>query len=167
MRLIEATGPHLAGILLWGLMASGAMATLLEMSRAWGISRMSLPFLFGAMASSRRDRIAIFGFAMYFAGGLLFAYGYALLFTSLGWATWWLGAIVGLLHGVFLLAVFLPSLPAIHPRMEAEYDGPIAKSRLEPPGFFGLNYGRRTPLVTLAAQAVYGAILGAFLPIGG
>ena len=167
MSLIEATWPHIDSILLWGLVASGAMATLLETSRAWGISRMSLPFVFGAMLSSRRDRIAVFGFAMYFAGGLLFAYGYALLFISLGWATWWLGTIVGVFHGVFLLAVFLPSLPAIHPRMAADYDGPVSRSRLEPPGFFGLNYGRRTPLVTLGAQAVYGAILGAFLPVGG
>ncbi len=143
------------------------MATLLEMSRAWGISRMSLPFVFGAMVSSRRDRIAVFGFAMYFAGGLLFAYGYALLFISLGWATWWLGAIVGVLHGVFLLAVFLPSLPAIHPRMAASYDGPVSTEPARAARIFRSELRSAHPLVTLAAQAVYGAILGAFLPIGG
>jgi len=27
------------------------------------------------------------------------------------------------------------------------------------PGFLGLNYGHRTPLTTLFAQAVYGAVL--------
>lgn len=167
MRLIQATLPHIDAILLWGLIASAAMATLLETSRAWGISRMSLPFLFGAMVSSRRNHIASFGFGAYFVGGWLFAYGYALLFHAIGWSTWWLGALVGFLHGVFLLAVFLPTLPAIHPRMASEYDGPAATSRLEPPGFFGRNYGRRTPAVTLVAQTVYGAILGAFLPVGG
>jgi hypothetical protein len=33
---------------------------------------------------------------------------------------------------------------------------------LQPPGFLALNYGRRTPLVTVAAHLLYGAILGAF-----
>ena len=32
--------------------------------------------------------------------------------------------------------------------------------QLEPPGFMGLNYGHRTPLTTLAGQAMYGAVLG-------
>jgi hypothetical protein len=31
---------------------------------------------------------------------------------------------------------------------------------LQPPGFAALNYGVRTPLVTLGAHAIYGAIVG-------
>jgi hypothetical protein len=34
--------------------------------------------------------------------------------------------------------------------------------KLEPPGFLALNYGSRTPLTTLAGQALYGAVLGGF-----
>lgn len=30
----------------------------------------------------------------------------------------------------------------------------------EPPGFMGLNYGRRTPLTTLAGHTLYGVLLG-------
>ena len=44
--------------------------------------------------------------------------------------------------------------------MASEYDGATALRQLEPPGFMGLNYGPRTPLTTLAGQAVYGAVLG-------
>jgi hypothetical protein len=31
---------------------------------------------------------------------------------------------------------------------------------LEPPGLLGLNYGTRTPTVTLFAHGVYGVLLG-------
>jgi len=37
--------------------------------------------------------------------------------------------------------------------------------QLEPPGFMALNYGRRTPLITLIGQAVYGATLGGFMQV--
>ena len=35
---------------------------------------------------------------------------------------------------------------------------------MEPPGFFGLNYGFGTPVVLLVAQTAYGAVLGAGYP---
>ena len=56
---------------------------------------------------------------------------------------WWLGALAGLLHGLFLLAAGLPLLPYIHPRMASEYDGATATRQLEP-GLMGLNYGHRS-----------------------
>jgi hypothetical protein len=36
---------------------------------------------------------------------------------------------------------------------------------IEPPGFLMLNYGRRTPLVNLAAHIAYGAIVGGFISL--
>jgi hypothetical protein len=33
---------------------------------------------------------------------------------------------------------------------------------LEPPGFLMLNYGRRTPIVSVLAHVAYGAIVGGF-----
>jgi hypothetical protein len=62
-----------------------------------------------------------------------------------------------------LLVALLPLLPYMHPRMASEYDGPSYRRRLQPPGFLALNYGYRTPLATLVAQTIYGAILGATL----
>ena len=125
-----------------------------------GLSRLSLPFLAGTFFTGDRRWAVIIGFAFYVVGGWLFAFLYFVLFASLGINTWWLGALFGLFHGLFLLAAALPVLPHIHPRMASEYDGATAIRQLEPPGFLGLNYGRRTPLTTLLGQAVYGAVLG-------
>jgi hypothetical protein len=49
--------------------------------------------------------------------------------------------------------------------MANEQYGPTVVRQLEPPGFFALHYGIRTPLSVLAAHAVFGAILGAFYHI--
>lgn len=37
-----------------------------------------------------------------------------------------------------------------------------SKALLEPPGFPMLNYGHRTPLVTLVAHLAYAALVGGF-----
>jgi len=154
-------------IFFWALVATAAMTLILDLSQRLGLSRLSLPYLFGTFFSADRSRAYFFGFLSYFLGGLMFALLYWLGFTAIGWSSWWLGALVGLLHGLFLLAVMLPVMPYLHPRMATAYDGPTAFRRIEPPGFLGLNYGTRTPLVTLLGQLVYGLILGSFLPVGG
>ena len=47
--------------------------------------------------------------------------------------------------------------------LSAATDQPL----LEPPGFMMLNYGRRTPLATIAAHVAYGAIVGGFISLTG
>jgi hypothetical protein len=153
---------HLSNVLIWGLVATAAMTTILQGSQALGLSRMSLPFLLGTMVTGERRRANIVGFVLYMLGGWGFAALYYLVFHVLDeFASWWIGAALGLLHGAFLVTVVLPLLPYVHPRMASEHDGPSATRRLEPPGYFGLNYGHRTALVTLLGQLIYGAILGA------
>jgi hypothetical protein len=73
---------------------------------------------------------------------------------------------VGFVHGLFVLVSVLPLLPGVHPRMASDFTGPQPTSGLEPPGFMALNYGRRTPVVTLLAHMVYGAIIGHFYEVG-
>jgi hypothetical protein len=153
---------HFPEFVLWGLIATVAMTTVLEGSQGLGLSRLSLPFLLGTLFTKHRDRAMVWGFITYTIGGWLFALLYFVVFASIGIATWWLGALLGFLHGVFLLVCVLPLLPYAHPRMASEHDGPGHDYVLEPPGFFGLNYGRRTPITTLLGQTVYGLILGAF-----
>jgi hypothetical protein len=152
--------PPFGSMMIWGLLATVAMTTILQGAQGLGLSRLSLPFLAGTFFTGDRRWAVIVGFVFYVIGGWIFAFLYFLLFASLGLYTWWLGAAVGVLHGLFLLACGLPLLPYIHPRMASEYDGATALRQLEPPGFMGLNYGPRTPLTTLAGQAVYGAVLG-------
>lgn len=159
MTAITEFSQTLPTILLWGLVATALMATVLEGSQLLGISRMSLPFLFGAAFSDDRRTSLILGYVLYLMGGWLFAFFYALLLDSVG-PSWWAGGLIGLAHGAFLVTVFLPLLPWIHPRLATDHDGPDALRRLEPPGAFGMNYGRATPLTTIAAQVLYGVVFG-------
>lgn len=154
-------------ISLWAVVATAALTTITNLSQWQGLSRMSLPFMLGTAFSGNRDHAQIIGFICHFVLGWIFALPYALIFQSWQWATWWLGAGVGFLHGVFILAAIMPLLPHIHPRMSNEHDGPTPTRMLEPPGFMALNYGRRTPLIMLLAHLVYGGILGAFYKVSG
>jgi hypothetical protein len=93
----------------------------------------------------------------------VFGLVYAGAFALIGTATWWLGALFGLVHGLAALTLIIPLLPGIHPRMASERSGPDLRAVLEPPGPLGLNYGRETVLFTIAAHVAYGAMLGGFL----
>ena len=154
---------HLASTLLWGFVATILMTTILLGSQGLGLSRLSPPFLFGTFVTSRLRPAYLIGYVLYALGGWSFAFLYAALFAALGRQSWWLGALFGALHGMFLLTVLM-HVPYIHPRMASEYDQPRSDRALEPPGFLGLHYGRQTPAVTLLGHIVYGAVLGAFLP---
>src|SRR5829696_6259398 len=158
---MSVTGlPPCWSMMVWGLLATIAMTTILQGAQGMGLSRLSLPFLAGTFFTGNRSCAVIVGFVFYVIGGWLFALLYFVMFATVGVYTWWLGAAAGIVHGLFLLVYGLPLLPYIHPRMASEYDGASTTRQLEPPGFMGLNYGPRTPLTTLAGQAVYGAVLG-------
>jgi len=146
----------------WGLVATAALAIIMAAGQGMGITRISIPFILGTMLTPSRDRAGVLGLLCQIAIGWLFALGYALVFESLGAAGWWRGALLGGFHGLFVLMVALPTLPGLHPRMASATRGPEPTRALEPPGFLALNYGRRTPIVTLLAHVVYGTILGAF-----
>lgn len=152
-------------IIIWGMLATMIMTMIMQGSQGLGLSRLSLPFLVGTFFSADRRIASITGFLLHLAFGWLFALLYYLIFLRIGAANIWLGMLFGLIHGVFLLVVILPLLPEVHPRLATEYDGPSASRRLEPPGFMGLNYGYRTPLVVLIAHMIYGMMLGALFTI--
>ncbi|WP_372623584.1 hypothetical protein [Falsiroseomonas sp.] len=136
------------------------ITAVLQGAQGAGLSRLSLPFLAGTFLTGNRRWARVLGFLLYVAGGWIFAFGYFLVFVSPGRSTWWLGTVLGVLHGLVLLAGVLPLLPFLHSRMASEHDGPTRLRQIEPPRFMGLNCGRRTPLTTLVGQIIYGAILG-------
>ena len=154
---------HLASVVLWGFVATIDMTTVMRGAQGLGMSRLSLPFLFGTAVTGRLDLAYVLRHGLYALGGWSFAFLYHAIFMSLGHQSWWFGSLIGLGHGTFLLAGLM-HLPVIHPRMISEYDRPRTGRAVEPPGFFGLHYGRQTPLSTLLGHALYGAILGAALP---
>jgi hypothetical protein len=153
---------NLRGLTLWGFVGTVVLTGLLSGSQALGLTRMNLPFMVGTMATSNRDRATSLGFGLHVLNGWLFAAVYAAAFQSWRRANWRLGALIGAVHGLFVLVAAMPLLPGLHPRMASEEQGPTPTRQLEPPGFLALHYGRRTPISVMLAHIVYGAILGAF-----
>ncbi len=157
---------HLDSLLLWGVFATGILTVIMSGSQQMGWSRMSLPFMLGSLFTAHRRWMMLLGFVLHFIVGCAFALFYALIFESLAYASWWLGLVLGALHGFFMLVVIVPLLPALHPRMASKHHGPTPTRLLEPPGFLSLNYGRATPAISLAAHLAYGLLLGAFYQLG-
>lgn len=163
----EGASINLASSGLWGFVGTVVLTGLMAGTQGLGLTRMSLPFMLGTMFTPDRDRAKLIGFFMHLLNGWWLALIYAAAFQSWRRATWWLGAGIGLVHGLFVLVTVMPLLPALHSRMASEQGGPTPTRQLEPPGFLGLNYGWRTPISVLLAHLVYGAILGAFYELKG
>lgn len=147
---------------LWGFVSTIVLTTIMSASQGLGLTRMSLPFLLGTIVTPNRDRAMLFGTLVHLVDGWLFAFLYAAAFESWGRSNWALGGGIGVVHGLAVLAVAMPLIPGLHPRMVSPYFGPTPNRQLQPPGFLALHYGRRTPLVTLLAHVAYGVILGSF-----
>jgi uncharacterized membrane protein YagU involved in acid resistance len=153
---------NLGSWLLWGFIATLAVSIVLDGSQALGLTRMNLPYMMGSIFTPDRDRARVYGFFVHFINGWLFSLIYILIFESVQQATWWIGAILGLGHALFLLVVVVPLMPGFHPRMASERHGPSAARMLEPPGFLALNYGLPTPVSVIVTHVVFGIVLGNF-----
>ncbi len=147
----------------FGFGATVALTAVLVAAQLGGLTRMDIPMMLGTMFVEDPDRARVVGFFMHLVNGQGFALLYASAFAALGEANWWLGAAFGALHGLGALTLIVPLLPGIHPRMASERSAPDDRNVLEPPGLFGLNYGRATAFVTLIAHVLYGSFLGIFL----
>jgi hypothetical protein len=153
-------------MVLWSELAGGVMGTLVltTMTRAageLGLTRMDLPFLLGTTVTENRRKAKAVGYCIHFLIGLAFAVAYGAFFLAIGWSSWWLGALFGVVHAFFIGTVLVNVLlPIVHPRIGTPETAANEIALLEPPGFLMLNYGRNTFLVTLAAHVVYGAIVG-------
>jgi len=148
--------------LLWGFVATCVLTTIMSGSTGLGLTRISLPFMLGTMFTPDRDKAKLVGFGVHLVDGWLFSLLYVAAFEALHAAGWWRGAIIGGIHGAFVLTVGVALLPGLHPRMASEQHGPELARALEPPGFLALNYGVRTPVTVFAAHVIFGTILGAF-----
>ncbi len=153
---------NVESVALWGFVATVVLTSIVSGALGLGLSRMSMTFMVGTMFTSDRGRAGVIGFVVHLANGWVFAVLYAAAFESWCRATWWLGGGIGLVHGAAVLLALMPVLPGFHRGMATEERGPEPTRLLEPPGFMALNYGRRTPMVTLLAHVLYGMVLGAF-----
>jgi len=155
----------------WGAIAGGAagtvvLTTALRAASELRLTRMDIPFLLGTALTENRVRAKAVGYVLHFAFGIIFALAYWALFSAIRASGWWLGALLGALHGTFAATALVNILlPIIHPRMATPLSAADSTPLLEPPGFLMLNYGRRTPLVTLVAHVAYGTIVGGFVSL--
>jgi hypothetical protein len=154
-----------SGWALFGLIATTALTAVMIAAQLAGLSRLDLPLVLGTAVTADPDRARVVGFFIHLGFGQAFAFGYAATFALVGRATWWLGALLGLLHAAVALTVLLPLLPGVHPRMASHRAGLLSRAVLEPPGLLGLNYGIQTPAVAIAAHLVYGTMLGLLLEV--
>jgi uncharacterized membrane protein YagU involved in acid resistance len=148
--------------LVWGFASTIVLTTLMASSQGLGLTRMNIPYLLGTMITADRDRAKPLGVLVHVINGWLFSIIYVAAFHAWGGPSWWKGAAIAIVHSGFVLAAGLPTLPGLHPRMASETRGPTVVRQLEPPGFFGLNYGYRTPLSIVIAHLAFGLILGTF-----
>lgn len=153
----------------WGALAGGFVGTLvlttaLTAGSHLRLTRMDIPFLLGTAVTDDRTRARVFGYALHFAAGLIFALFYYAGFVVLGQTGWRLGLVFGLVHALFAGSTLVNILlPVLHPRMGTLESAADASPLLEAPGFMLLNYGRTTPILTVAAHLAYGAIVGGFV----
>ncbi|MGH3729837.1 MAG: hypothetical protein ACRDTU_13980 [Micromonosporaceae bacterium] len=154
---------------IWAALAGGFVGTLvlttgLRAANAFNLTRIDLPFLLGTAFTGNRTRAKALGYGLHFVNGLIFALMYYAVFLAIGYSSWWLGAIFGLVHGLFAATALVNILlPLVHPRMGTPQTSATDVALLEPPGFLMLNYGPSTPTVTLAAHLAYGTSVGGFL----
>ena len=156
------------GALIGGLVGTVVLTTVLRAAGELRLTRMDIPFLLGTALTQDRVRAKAVGYALHFVFGLLFALAYYAVFVVIDESGVLLGALLGLLHALFAsTALVNVLLPVVHPRMGSGFDAAGSTPLLEPPGFLLLNYGRQTPLVTVIAHVVYGAIVGGFVSLSG
>jgi hypothetical protein len=152
-----------AGWALFGLVATAVLTAVMMIAQLAGLTRLDLPLILGTLVAEDPDRARVAGFFIHLGAGQAFALGYAAAFTLLGRATWWIGAVMGLIHVGMALTVLVPLLAGVHPRMATTRAGPASTATLEPPGLMALNYGTQTPVVAVLAHLGYGIALGLLL----
>jgi hypothetical protein len=150
----------LASELVAGFIGTLVLATIMRAASELGWTRMDLAFLLGTTVTVNRRKAKAIGYTLVFVLGMVFAVAYGVFFAAVDQRTWWLGAILGALHAVFVSTVLVNILlPVVHPRMGTPETAANEIALVEPPGFLMLNYGRNTFLITLVAHIAYGIVV--------
>jgi hypothetical protein len=141
--------------------ATALALIVLEVGQAAGATRLDLALILGTVAPRDPDRSRVVGLTLHGVIGVAFTICYALLFAVLDMSGVAVGATIGLLHGLFVVAILGRLLPAVSNRIASPRSGPWEHTLLEPPGWFAMNYGVLTPVVVVAAHVAFGAVCGA------
>jgi hypothetical protein len=145
------------GIVWAGLVAGVLAACVLWLFRTLGLTRLSATGQLGCLFydDPRLPMAETLGFGLFLAlHATLLAALCAAVLRALGGPGWGTGVAAGGLFG-FLAAAALPWL--------GKLSRCVRMGRLPPPGRFGLDWGRATPVALVAGYAAYGGVLGAVL----
>lgn len=91
---------------------------------------------------------------LYLLGSSLVPAVYRGVLGAVGGVTWGSGALLGLVHGMLMVA----ALPYV-----AKVSVCVRNGRIPPPGRLGLAWGKGTPVGIVLGHALYGGVLGAAL----
>src|SRR5215218_10578109 len=105
------------GWAIFGLIATATLTAVMIGAQLAGFTRLDLPLMLGTLVVADPDRARVAGFFIHLVNGQGFALGYAAAFAATGEATWWSGALLGVLHGAAALLIIVPLLPGVHPHM--------------------------------------------------
>lgn len=164
---------HLVAALVAGLAATVVMTVMMNAAKAAGMTNMPpMPLVMGSMMSGNRRTATGIGAMMHFVvmGTVIFGLGYTVLFTVFDNDAWWLGMVIGLVHGLVVGAMAMPMMPSVHPRMErdatsrglsggATVTERAGEVRVAAPGMLGSRWGQMTPIGILMGHAIYGVVL--------
>lgn len=167
---------YLGAALVAGFAGAVAMSLVMAAGRAARLTSMPpMPVILGSMMAARRNIIRPIGLVLHYVVLSTFVFGliYAALFTAFDSASWWVGALIGLVHGVLVGAIAMPMMPAVNPRMRREpamahagggppqtiVERPGGTIELTAPRFMGRGYGAMTPAGLVIAHIVYGIVV--------
>lgn len=158
----------------WAAMIAGFVGTLVMTAMMVMSSKTPLnnapkmTLVQGSMVTDDPSKANAIGFVTHvlIMGTVVFGLSYAALFTLFGSAAWWLGALIGAVHGIIAGAV-LPMMGRNHPKMQPASafsgDATVERSggmlRIMRPGPFGNNWGTATPVGFVIGHAVFGLVL--------
>ncbi len=145
----------LSGAILAGFIGTALMTISMYSGKIMGLS-MDMPRAIGLMFVDKDSKgLYAVGLIVHFIIGAVFAIVYALIFwlvgatQSIGMLAIW-GTVLGAVHGVGIGAV-MGVMPQLHPRT-----GP--GMAIEPPGYFGKNYGMAMPLGIVIMHMIFGGV---------
>ncbi len=147
----------LSGAIIAGFLATALMTISMYSGKVMGLS-MDMPRALGLTFVNEDSRaLYVVGLIGHFVMGCSFAVLYALIFWLVGatrsvgaLAAW--GVAVGAIHGLSA-GVVMGRLPQFHPRTGEGL-------AIEPPGYFGRNYGMAMPLGMVFLHLIFGGVLG-------
>src|SRR5262245_65904227 len=111
----------IASDLIAGFIGTLVLSTILRAASELGWTRMDVAFLLGTTVTVNRRKAKAIGYAIHFLIGMLFAIAYGAFFAVVDHASWWLGAILGALHAVFIATVLVNILLPVVDRKSVVY----------------------------------------------